>query len=559
MHRQLLLCLALLLTCLGAQADISARLDRQTATLGDTLTLTISATEGDDIGQPDLSPLAGDFRVLSQSSSSHISLVNGDFRSTETLRIFLRPTHPGQLTIPALQAADGKTQPIHVTIKRRTASNTPAAQQHLFVQAELNPKTVYLGQQATLDVKLYYDIDLNKGSLQKPKVEGASVQPLGKPQEYISLLNGKRYQVYRQRFAILPHQSGQLSIPSVVFQGQKLSTSSRNFFGMTIRGFGHSEPVSAASAPTQLTVKPIPSSWSGIWLPASDLKLSISGLPENQPLRVGEPLRLTLTLKATGLPASSLPELSLPPLKGAKVYADKPVTHTSQSGQLFHAQLSRSFTILPQQAGRLTLPATQLAWFDTDSAQKQVAKLAAREFQVLPAAASASTSTTTTQATAADSPHSRSAQPEEASQAAIEAESGSYWQLAFWFSLGLWLLLLLGWLWQHLRRKSTPAKPQVTPSRWQKTLLRQLAKQDPALLTSLQAWAKEERPSISSLAQLKAQLVAEQRVAIEQLEAWRYGVDIPFPSGTKNVFSEGLKWRQDDKQTSPLEPLYPSR
>ena len=64
-------------------------------------------------------------------------------------------------------------------------------------------------------------------------------------------------------------------------------------------------------------------------------------------VRVGQPLNLTMTLQATGLPFEALPALSLPPIDGAKAYPDKPVTGTRQDGPWLVGRRQQAFAIVP--------------------------------------------------------------------------------------------------------------------------------------------------------------------------------------------------------------------
>ena len=78
----------------------------------------------------------------------------------------------------------------------------------------------------------------------------------------------------------------------------------------------------------------MPPDWgSSAWLPARALSLGLDGMPADHTLRVGQPLDLTMTLQATGLPYEALPALSLPDLDLATDYPDKHVTATLNDGQ----------------------------------------------------------------------------------------------------------------------------------------------------------------------------------------------------------------------------------
>ncbi len=65
------LCVLLLAFAVSsALAAVTASLDRQRAAVGDTLRLTITATDDEELEQLDLRPLNADFEILQRSSNS---------------------------------------------------------------------------------------------------------------------------------------------------------------------------------------------------------------------------------------------------------------------------------------------------------------------------------------------------------------------------------------------------------------------------------------------------------------------------------------------------------
>ena len=54
----------LTLACGAALAEVTATVDRNRVAMGDTLRLTITATDGEDVDGMDLRPLLGDFDIL---------------------------------------------------------------------------------------------------------------------------------------------------------------------------------------------------------------------------------------------------------------------------------------------------------------------------------------------------------------------------------------------------------------------------------------------------------------------------------------------------------------
>ena len=102
------LCVVLLtVAASGSLAAVNASLDRQRAALGDTLRLTITATDDEDLEQLDLRPLTADFEILQRSSSSKTSYVNGQFSSTREILLDIAPRREGKSGGPAIACRPG--------------------------------------------------------------------------------------------------------------------------------------------------------------------------------------------------------------------------------------------------------------------------------------------------------------------------------------------------------------------------------------------------------------------------------------------------------------------
>ena len=71
-QRTLALLCGLWLCAAPALAAVDATLDRSRAVLGDSLRLTLTATEDEELSEVDLRPLLDDFEILRRSSSSQL-------------------------------------------------------------------------------------------------------------------------------------------------------------------------------------------------------------------------------------------------------------------------------------------------------------------------------------------------------------------------------------------------------------------------------------------------------------------------------------------------------
>ncbi len=549
--------LALLLPGLLHATAVTATLDRSSVQLGDTVTLNLRV-EGTNSGvqMPDLHALRQDFDILGSSQNSSLSVINGQATSSLTFGVALRPRHEGTLQIPALNLAGSMTQPLQLQVGPPDPAAAAAGQKALFMEAELQPKQAWVGQQLTYVVRLFYANSVSSGSISTPTIDGVELNQIGDDLNYDSVRGGRTYHVIERRFALIPQRAGHFEIPGASFQGQAIDPNDPNSF------FGASSTVSAAAPALSLDVQAAPANWGGnAWLPARALSLSLDGWPAAQEtVRVGQPLNLTMDLQATGLPFDVLPALSMPTLNGARVYPDKPVTSNRVDGQWLVGSRKQAFAIVPERAGTLTIPATTLKWWNVLTNHMEVAQIPERSLTVLPAigaappaSASASVSGTVPESTPAVTAASAGAPP---------------WRWIAFASMGLWLLsALTWWLWRQRRRPtvaSTAAAPHAASARQLQLAFLAAARGDdaPAQIRCLLAWARAERPSIQHLGELAHALDDDrQRAAIDVLQQRHYAAAAQHGAATDlaEVFRRGFAWRvsASGDPGSDLPPLYP--
>ena len=124
--------ICLLTTFVWAEGTIKVNVDRRKINEGDSVILTVTATNIK--GDPDVSlPKMKDFKVVSgpnQSSSTNVQFVNGKMtkNSTVTLTWTLIPVKTGQVTVPTIKIHAGKksfsSSPISISVSKRENSQS---------------------------------------------------------------------------------------------------------------------------------------------------------------------------------------------------------------------------------------------------------------------------------------------------------------------------------------------------------------------------------------------------------------------------------------------------
>lgn len=554
-------------------AGVRAFLDRDTVRLGETVTLNVESDAAAGRA-PDFGALAQDFDLRGRSSSRDVSIVDGHTTARTLWAVALAPKRAGTLTIPALQVDGARTQPLTLTVLPAPAGAEGRPGDAVFVEAGVEPLAPYVGQQALYTLRLYYAPNLTDGDLDEPQADGIDVRRLGDDLHYTAERAGRVYHVVERRYALLPREAGAVTIPGIGFRGRALALDNGAFFA-------DSQPVAARSQALEIDVRPPPAGAPRPWLPAQSLSLDAEGWPADGQLRAGEPLTLTLTLKATGLPFEALPALTLPTLDGAEVYPDKPQDGTRGDGRWLVGTRVRKFAIVPTRAGTLALPAITVQWWDTQHDRAALARIAAHTLRVLPApgAPAAPPAVPKPASKAAPSPPAPAApaaspRPARALPAVpAQAPRAVGWRAVALASLALWLLTALAalgaWAWRRRARgRGVGAAPDAAPDR---AALRRscldaaragdLRGAEAALL----AWARRERPALRG-ADALAGLLADpaQREAWAALLRARYAGAPAEDVGKRfaAAFARGIVWPRDDRRRrargeAALPPLYP--
>ncbi|MGH8182260.1 MAG: BatD family protein, partial [Rhodanobacteraceae bacterium] len=393
----------------GSGQGVHAFLDRSHVSLGDTVTLNIQSSGS--LGTPDLSPLQQDFQLLGSSRSSSVRIVNGKTTSTTQLGIALKPLHAGTLTIPALDVGGTKTQPLTLQVGTAPSGGKGRTGDPVFMQSSVLSSSPYVGEQTVYTVRLFYMPGVD-GALSDPTADGARLVPLDRDHRYTVERDGYAYKVIERSWALIPLRNGAITVRGPVFHGQKMGLGSPTLqmidpnallnnpnalLNGQLPGFGR--PVHATAPSVRLDVRGAPANAGKPWLPARDVQLRLTGLPVNGEVNAGAPLTVTLSISANGQPANALPEPELPPIAGARVYPDQTQDTTDDSGEWLQGSRTRTFAIVPDRNGALTIPAITLNWWNVAQDRAEQASLPAHTLQV--SGVAASTARTATPAAAA--------------------------------------------------------------------------------------------------------------------------------------------------------------
>lgn len=444
-------------------AKVEATVSNTQIAAQQTFQLTIDVDNQSDLNQLDLSPLQNQFQILGRSTQSSYSNINGRISNKISLVVTLLPLVDGDVTIPSIKVGHQATDPIKVHISKLSDLPQSSQQQDVILKAEVDQKQTFVQQQVVYTLKLYVGTQISSANLVPPSITSgdAMFEPMGKGSKHEEVIKGKKYVVYRYQYALTPQKSGDVKISPAIFKGQKADPRYRRPFDSMFDDFFQNplmgapgKPVTLASKPMTIHVKPIPDKFNGSnWLPAISLHIFDEWDKKSQPYKVGEPITRTITLNAEGLGTNQLPELKLPDVAGVKQYASKGERNSENLDGNKLSSITTKVTIIPTQGGKITLPKIEIPWWNIHKDRQEVATLNAVTIDVTGGEKASGDSTNESKAAVTEDNDSNDKkiqhQPSESKQKIditkkVQPQTKSLWEsYGLYLMSGMLLLLLI--------------------------------------------------------------------------------------------------------------------
>ncbi len=498
-------------------ATLTVHVDRDPVALNESFTLTLSSDRSVS-GQPDFSVLERDFDIAGREQSQNFSMINGHVSRSIQWQLTLIPRHTGQVTIPPIPVGKEASPATTITVTAAAEDrNAAAGGSELFLEVKAEPADPYVQQQVLYTVRLYHALDSDSAiaegsSLSAPSVQGhdAVIKPLGENHRFLTIRQGRRYEVIERRYAIFPQTSGELTIDPVLFDGRLSMSGGGGLFAFD--PFQRRTRIKRIrSSAVTLHVKPVPAAFSGRdWLPASEIQLAEVWADKNQRAVVGEPITRTLRLKADGLTAAQLPPLAAQAPAGMKQYPDQPVRKDIPGSHGITGMREEKVALIPTRPGTLELPAVEMRWWNTRTDREEVARIPAETLQVVPAPANSviplPPAPVPSAPRAADQP---AVTPSSCPPATVSVKDLSRSRVWPWLALVLglgWLATALAWWWRSRRPERTVVENPARPGRRAalRALHRACQDNDPvSARDALLAWSAtlwpDDPPSLTTL------------------------------------------------------------
>ncbi|WP_124950426.1 BatD family protein [Sulfuriferula thiophila] len=342
MVRRLLIALwlTLLSTVAWAQPQLSVTADKHDIALGAAITVTIRAQDTDAaLDTLNLDALKPDFDIYSRSSSKQTELVRGKLSTIETTNLILYPLRSGQMQLPAFTFGTSTSRPVSITVHDSDAE-TP----QVIFKPSLTPAHPLTREVATLSLDIYDDGSLQWTPPKLPTPAGTYVRELAQSQ-WDTTLNGSAFTVHRMTWAIMPLNSGNMTLTFPIMNAVK--------FGNRLR---------YAVPPLQFAATPAPR-YLPVYVPIG--KLSVSSQPPTGELILNRPANWNLIVRGTGISAEGLRKL-LPEMMGSdSVHFYPPqIRFADGNDKSLEQTLLVTLPFQPLRAGSVQLPEIILPYYN---------------------------------------------------------------------------------------------------------------------------------------------------------------------------------------------------
>jgi hypothetical protein len=432
----------------------------------------------------------------------------------------------------------------------------------VFIELSTDKAELYVQEQLVLTVQLYLSNQRIGGELSEPVSNNAVIESLGPQQEYSRVRGNQRYRMIERRYAVYPQTPGQLSLAPLEFEG--------NFRGAN----GRLQILRSSEQLFDLPVKDIPPQFSGsVWLPATELTLEESGLPNDNRVTSGDNLTRQLTLRADGLPDATLPPFPAQTAPGLRTYPEPPKRATDISADGLTSTLQQASALVPVQAGELRLPEVRIPWWDTASDSEKVAIIPERVLVVAPGAGIDTQAQASTVVAIDENLNNSASDADRESDTSSQNATGggAFWPwLALFMAVGWGITAGFFWRARHSRypaNKATKSNAGVDDSKLYRELLAAAGNNNPDTPRLLLRWMNLQYPDkkFQSWRQVAEFChLPPLTDALAELEQRRYGTGQPLEDKASNnpaqlqqaILKLGRRPASPAANTG-LSPLYP--
>ena len=146
---------------IGLGFSATASVDKNRCTIDDIISFKIEFENADSFSNIDISSLIKDFTVISgPSQQTSMQWINGKVTNSRIMSWSLSPKREGRLVIPRLNVQiSGKNSVTDKIVVFVGQSQKKESDLDVFISAEINKESVYIGEQITLTYSIYRRVE----------------------------------------------------------------------------------------------------------------------------------------------------------------------------------------------------------------------------------------------------------------------------------------------------------------------------------------------------------------------------------------------------------------
>ena len=379
MSRILAFSFALLFTANALSQSVSASLDRATATVGESVNLSINCTNFSPSSQPILPSISG-LRFSSAGTSRKFQLRGGGRTSTYTFNILVTPLKPGNYSISPIQIRHEtrlfKPKPLKLLVLPAGEKPKPGNNQSQNAYVRLLPSktTAYVGEVIPIEIQLFFIDGVN---VQMPELiaDGFNIAAFPKHKQTRMQKGNQIYQVLTFRTAATPLKAGKLQLGPVkqgmvlrVRQKQNRRSPFNNSFDGIFTRY-QQVPVTLEAKAQTITVKPLPTANKPASFNGAVGRYTMQAKASPLEVTVGDPVALNIQISGQG----AIDSLNLPKLDWPSFKSYEPSVTTNKNNPLGLLG-TRTFeqVVIPESDKITEVPRIEFSFFDPVTAQYRV-------------------------------------------------------------------------------------------------------------------------------------------------------------------------------------------
>jgi hypothetical protein len=352
-------------------AAVTAQLDRDTISVGDSATLEIRVQNATPQVQP-VFQTQPNLSIEYTGSGRQISIINGQTTATFTLGFSVTAAQPGTYTIPSTtiqtDAGNLPTQPLRLTVTKDDSANaSAAAKSPAFIRLHVAKTNVYVGEMFPIEIKVY---GLLIDELQVPvlKSEGFVIGAQAQGVRTREQIGNDIYNVYTFQMSISPAKAGALTLgPAEAAMLIRVPMQNRRGAGTIFEemmGAYQRKQITARSDTVAMNVLPLPAQGRPQNFNGAVGNFQIAATASPTSMSVGDPITLQVQIAGRG----SFDSVKLPDFGWKDFTFYQPNTTVTNADKL-GLQATKYFdqVIIPQRPGIAAIPAIHFSFFDPDT------------------------------------------------------------------------------------------------------------------------------------------------------------------------------------------------